>query len=261
MFILGTITLSSNNEDYKIQCVKISLSFLNSLEPSKIITMSNILKELDAIVLSRMSQLNRDMEILLSNIVDVVKDNYIDACHNNIEDLNLNGMSSDKITEFQRDISDIREQVVYYSNIVKGMYDIDDDNLSIYSKNEVEGGVNFRYIEDTSPDVFKYYEGKLVMNDLISFLHNISSKGTNYNKFEVSSHATFIDRANTILSEYTNNLNNLIIEEAKILQMIDSCNLAIVIWNSVCVSSKTKLSILLQQNFSNILSDILKYIA
>lgn len=256
---MNKVKISTSDYFAKDVRIKTSISLLACLSYNNIKALLDNSYDFQAILLSRMSELNSEIKQLSDILLDAILDNYVYSLTKEINKNNNFTLPTEKINNIKSIVNNVNAAAEQYMKHLELKYDLKEGELAL-GELPTQLELELSQSENYSKEIFDFIQSKNLFNSVLTALKYDSEELQQLIKTDSTTYASFVVKSKNIIAKYQDILNSVISTFEQTEHLIDACNIAIFIWINVCNSDEKMLAKLLSKKYIDIRDDIMQLI-
>jgi hypothetical protein len=245
-------------QEYFDTCITNAIPIIRCLSLNDIQELRVMVNKHNAEILSAISNTSKSISIMLHNFTNIQQGVNIPEMQKSILDFKFASLDASAIDRLQTKINSIVSALQNIRISIEQMYSIPIGSLSLYTYDDLEAGIDFSVEKNRVPIVLAFYEGRIVLKNIISLVQMFLSSGKDYNTKRSTLSSTLQDKPNKALLQYKDILRQQISESQSVEQLSDACFLAMITYTDCHLVSRTAVDIFVNRKYDLIREDIRK---
>lgn len=249
-------TSYTQQPEYIESCIKSSIAEIANLDRGKISLLLQVSNQCYADMLSEISVMTKIAYFAIDNYANINSDTLSSLMENEklvfakgtFSNTNIGSIQA-IIKTFTNSLSSAQDELITVHNLTPG-------SLNMFNSDAIEANVNFKQGEQSSPLMFKYYEGKITLNIAIKLIKVYTDLKDIFDSNRKSLSILTTDKAGDVLVYFQNTIKGLVQDLNDIQFIIDSSKLACLVFDKFLLSNDKYYNSFLSRNYDTIRNDV-----
>lgn len=246
-----------SQEAYLDKCIKSAISQISNLDFSNLSSLNLTANLWYADTLSELSIITKITYFAIDNYATVNRDLITSMIESEKLIFARTAFNDNSISSIQSIIKNFISTLTLFQTKILDMFSLEQGSIDMFSTLDVEAGINYLNLEQSSPLIFNYYEGRTTLTETTALIKKYTNLRDSFSLNKSTLLYSSVNKASDILSYFSGLISDSTNQLDDISYLIDSSSLALYVYSHYLLSNTTYYNSFLNRNYATIKSDII----